>query len=189
MKWKSRQSIQLSLNNSYSLLLVMFTSWCYSLELPKDTEDPHHVVTLFIVVYLSQVFHYWLVQVDVFALHVTLTYLYYIEHANYIYVKKRTFFYLLGSFVWHLHMYLSQNLDADGHFRVLNVSKSQLEQMLQHKTHFFPFFFNFGRKNLKNLCLINGYFLTIFLPTTWRFFTKLKFRIIGERCCTGLHIP
>ena len=41
-----------------------------------DTEDPRHVVTPFIVVYFSWVFHYRLVQVG---LHVTLTYLYYIE--------------------------------------------------------------------------------------------------------------
>ena len=44
-----------------------------------DTEDPRHVVTPFIVVYFSWVFHYRLVQVGMFTLHVTLTYLYYIE--------------------------------------------------------------------------------------------------------------
>ena len=44
-----------------------------------DTEDPRHVVTPFIVVYFSWVFHYPLVQVGTFTLHVTLTYLYYIE--------------------------------------------------------------------------------------------------------------
>ena len=54
------------------------------MELPEDTEDSEHAVTPFIVVYFSKVFHYRLVQVDVFTLHVTLMYLYHIEHACYI---------------------------------------------------------------------------------------------------------
>ena len=52
-----------------------------------------------------------------------------------------------------MHKYISQNLGADGHFEVLNISKSQLNQNLQHKTQIliFQFLFNFGRKNLENL--------------------------------------
>ena len=67
------------------------------------------------------------------------------------------------SFFCQLHKYISQNLDADGHFEVLNMSKSQLNQKLQHKTQIFifQFLFNFGRKNLENLWLMNGHFLTI----------------------------
>ena len=75
------------------------------------------------------------------------------------------------SFFCQLHKYLSQNLGADGNFEVLNKSKYQLDQKLQHKTHIFlyPLFFNCGRKNPENLCLENGYYFTIlghFLPTT-----------------------
>ena len=74
-----------------------------------------------------------------------------------------------------------KTLDADGHFEVLNMSKSQLNQKLQHKTQIFliQFFFNFGKKNPENLWLINGHFLNIlghFLPTTWKPFTKLGSR-------------
>ena len=52
-----------------------------------------------------------------------------------------------------LHEYFPQNLGADVHFGVLNVSKFKLDQNLQHKKHFFGFhfFFNFGRKNSENL--------------------------------------
>ena len=44
-----------------------------------------------------------------------------------------------------------KNLGSDGHFEVLKVSTSRLDQKLQHKTQnfLFPFFFNFGRKILK----------------------------------------
>ena len=34
------------------------------------------------------------------------------------------------------HKYISQNLGADGHFKVLSVSKSQLDQNLWHKSQF-----------------------------------------------------
>ena len=59
----------------------------------------------------------------------------------------------LWSFFCQLHRYISQNLGADSHFEVLNKSKLQLGQKLQHKTLIFlsPLFFNFGRKNLENL--------------------------------------
>ena len=60
------------------------------------------------------------------------------------------------SFFGKLHEYLSQNLVTGGHFEVLNLSKSQLDQKLQQKTEvlLFPFFFNFGRKNPENLWLL-----------------------------------
>ena len=37
-------------------------------------------------------------------------------------------------FFWQLHKHLSLKLGTDGHFRGLNLSKSQLDQKLQHKT-------------------------------------------------------
>ena len=57
------------------------------------------------------------------------------------------------SFFGKLHEDLSQNLVTGGHFEVLNLSKSQLDQKLQQKTEvlLFPIFFNFGRKNPENL--------------------------------------
>ena len=62
------------------------------------------------------------------------------------------------------YRYLSQIFGADGHFEVLNMSKSQLDQKLKAKTQIilFLFFFNFGRKNHENLWLINANFFTIF---------------------------
>ena len=50
--------------------------------------------------------------------------------------------------IGNLHVYLSQNWGADGHFEGLNVSKSQLDQKLQHKSQMLltTVFFNFGRK-------------------------------------------
>jgi hypothetical protein len=58
-----------------------------------------------------------------------------------------------GFFFRQPHRYLSQTFGADGHFEVLNMSKSQLDKKLQHKTQIFlfQFFFNFGRKNPENL--------------------------------------
>jgi hypothetical protein len=44
-----------------------------------------------------------------------------------------------GHFFCQLHRYLSQNLGADGHFEMLNKSKSQLDQKLQQKTQIFQF--------------------------------------------------
>jgi hypothetical protein len=38
-----------------------------------------------------------------------------------------------------LHKYISKNLIDDGHFEVLNMSKSWSDQKLQHKTHIFMF--------------------------------------------------
>ena len=57
------------------------------------------------------------------------------------------------SFFCQLHEYLSQNLGADVHFEVLNVSKFYLDKKVQHKKHFLVsiFFFNFGRKHSENL--------------------------------------
>ena len=45
------------------------------------------------------------------------------------------------SFFCQLHEYLSQNLGFDVHFDVLNVSKFQSDQKIQHKKHFFGFHF------------------------------------------------
>jgi hypothetical protein len=66
------------------------------------------------------------------------------------------------------YTYLSQTFGADGHFEVLNMYKSQLDQKLKAKTQIilFLFFFNFGRKNHENLWLINAHFWP-FLVTFW----------------------
>ena len=69
------------------------------------------------------------------------------------------------------YRYLSQTFGADGHFEVLNMSKSQLDQKLKAKTQIilFLFFFNFGRKNHENLWLINANFFYHF----WSLFGQL----------------
>ena len=50
--------------------------------------------------------------------------------------KKRSFknchFWPFLVIFWLLHRYLSQNWDSDGHFEVLSVYKSYLDQKLQH---------------------------------------------------------
>ena len=51
------------------------------------------------------------------------------------------FYYHFWSFFCQLHGYLSQNLGFDVHFDVLNVSKFQSDQKIQHKKHFFGFHF------------------------------------------------
>ena len=51
------------------------------------------------------------------------------------------FSYHFWSFFCQLHGYLSQNLGFDVHFDVLNVSKFQSDQKIQHKKHFFGFHF------------------------------------------------
>ena len=61
-------------------------------------------------------------------------------------------FMIILVFFCQLHEYLSQNLDADVHFEVLNLPKFLLDQKLQQKNiNWFPFFFHFGRKKSKNL--------------------------------------
>ena len=67
--------------------------------------------------------------------------------------QKWPFYDHLWSLFCQLHRYISQNLDTDSHFEVLNKSKSQLDQKLQRKTliFFISLFINFGRKNLENL--------------------------------------
>ena len=69
-------------------------------------------------------------------------------------------------------------LVADHHFEVLHMPNSWLDQKIKHKTQFFlfPFYFNFGRKNHKNLWLINGHFLTFVVPITWKSFINLRSR-------------
>ena len=55
------------------------------------------------------------------------------------------------SFFWPLCNYVSQNLGADCHFVALNLSKSELDQRLQHKfkTFLFPLFSILEEKILK----------------------------------------
>ena len=50
-----------------------------------------------------------------------------------------------------LHKHISQNLGSDCHFEGLNVSKSQLDQKLQHISQMLltTVFFNFGREKVK----------------------------------------
>ena len=70
-------------------------------------------------------------------------------------IKETTFKFgyfttISGVFFRQPHRYLSQTFGADGHFEVLNMSKSQLDQKLKAKI-LFHFFSNFGRKNHENL--------------------------------------
>ena len=64
-------------------------------------------------------------------------------------------------FLCLLHLYLSQNLDADNHFEGLNVYESQLDQNYDISYKFFlqVCFLILEEKN-GNLCFKNGYFLT-----------------------------
>ena len=86
-------------------------------------------------------------------------------------------------FFRQLHYNLSQNLGADDQFEVLNMSKSWLDKNYskKHKFSCFIFFFNFGRKNPKNLWLINGHFLTIFANCT-KIFNKPEAQTVLLRC-------
>ena len=91
------------------------------------------------------------------------------------------------SFFGKLHEYLSQNLVTGGHFEVLKLSKSQLDQKLQQKTEvlLFPFFFNFGRKNPENLWLLKWPFLTIFghfFANYMKIFHKFEVQKVILRC-------
>ena len=86
-----------------------------------------------------------------------------------------------------MDIYLLQNLIADGHFEVLNASETQLDQKLQDKTKKFctHFFFNFGRKNIEDLWLINGHFLTTlghFFANYLKIFHKYEVQTVILRC-------
>ena len=61
-----------------------------------------------------------------------------------VYSEKQTDNFCVWPFYNHfwplfcqLHKYLSQNLDSDSHFEELNMCKSQLDQILGHKSQFF----------------------------------------------------
>ena len=54
------------------------------------------------------------------------------EKKSKINVSKMANFDHLWSFFWQLHRYLSQNWHSEGHFEVLRVSKSYLDQKLWH---------------------------------------------------------
>ena len=63
-------------------------------------------------------------------------------------IKETTFQFgyfttISGQFFCQPHKNISRNFGADGHFEVLKMSKSQLDQKLQHKTQFFYFSFIF----------------------------------------------
>ena len=100
---------------------------------------------------------------------------------------------IYGHFFCQLHRYLSQNVGADSHFEVLNKSKSQLDQKLQDKTQHFlsPLFFNFGRKNLENLWLLNDPFLTLFghfFANYMKIFHKTEAQTVILRCLVCLNL-
>ena len=75
------------------------------------------------------------------------------------------------SFFGKLHEYLSQNLVTGGHFEVLKLSKSQLDQKLQQKTEvlLFPFFFQFWKKKSWKFMTLK---MAIF-DNFWSFFCQL----------------
>ena len=64
----------------------------------------------------------------------------------------------------HLHNYLSQNWCSDGHFKVLNRSKSQLVQKLWHKTQ------------MRRL-LIDYDISSSFLKSLWFFYEKVNYSL------------
>ena len=90
-----------------------------------------------------------------------------------------------------LHIYLSQNWGADGHFEELNVSKSQLDQELHHKskmlltTVFFNFSWNFFFKN-GHFSTIYGHFYAIYISI----FHKTEILMVILRClvCPNLNL-
>ena len=87
----------------------------------------------------------------------------------------------------YLHKYLSQNLGADGHYKRLNVSKSQLDQNLWHKSQIVltSVFFNYGRKKVENLSFKNGHFKSIsdnFFGNYINIFHKTEIQTVILRC-------
>ena len=97
------------------------------------------------------------------------------------------------SFSCHLHKYILQSFGTDGHFEVLNVSKSQLDQKLRHKTQFFsiPVCCNFVKKTTENLWLINGHLGTIsghFWANYMKIFHKKEVQTVILRCLVCLNL-
>ena len=87
----------------------------------------------------------------------------------------------------------SQKLSADGHFEGLNVSKSQLDQNLWHKSKkcLTSVFFNFGREFFENLSFKNGHFSTIcvhFFGNYIDIFHKTEIQMVILRCLVCLNL-
>ena len=89
------------------------------------------------------------------------------------------------SFFWPLYNYLSQNLGADCHFVVLNLSKSELDQRLQHKskTFLFPLFSILEEKILKIYDSKMGNFLSFLV-----IFANCMVQMVILRCLICLNL-
>ena len=84
------------------------------------------------------------------------------------------------------------NWGADGHFEMHIMSKSQLDQKLQHKSQLFltTVFFNFGRKKMQIYVFLNGHFLTIsghFFASYINIFHITEVQTIILRCLVCLN--
>ena len=91
-----------------------------------------------------------------------------------------------------VHKHLSQNLGVNGHFEGLIVFKSQLDQKPQYKIQILPilFFFQFCKKKIENLWLINGYFTTIsghFFANYMNIFHKTEIQMVISGCLVCLN--
>ena len=74
-----------------------------------------------------------------------------------------------------------------------NLPKSQFDQELRHKTQFFSFpgVFNFERKKIEKLPLINGHFMTIsghFSASYIEIFHKTEVQTVILRCLVCLNL-
>ena len=83
------------------------------------------------------------------------------------YVRKKNdnfcilpFYNHFWSFFCQLHKYLLQNLDSDSHFEGLNMCKSQLDQNLCHKSHFFLISVSFNFEEKKHLSSVPRHSIT-----------------------------
>ena len=81
---------------------------------------------------------------------------------------------------------------ADGHFEMHNMSKSQLDQKLQHKSQMFlkTVFFNLEEKKLQIYLFLNGHFSTIsghFFASYIIIFHKTEVQAVILRCLVCLN--
>ena len=90
---------------------------------------------------------------------------------------------------WPLYNYLSQNLGADCHFVVLKLSKSELDQRLQHKskTFLFPLFLNLEEKSWK-LMTQKWAFSYHFFANYMKIFHKTEVQMVILKCLVCLNL-
>ena len=96
------------------------------------------------------------------------------------------------SFSWPLYNYLSQNLIADCHFVVLKLSKSEMDQRLQHKskTFLFPLFLNLEEKSWKLMTQkwAFSYHFWSFFANYMEIFHKNEVQMVILRCLVCLNL-